>query len=307
MNNISETKRAIANELHKAARRSFKRRRTIIKGYADLWQADIAEMQPYSRENNGNRYILMVIDCYSKYLWAEPLKSKSAEDVYQVMKSIVERVKKIPKNLQTDHGTEFYNKRFSQLMKKYKINHYSTYSTKKAAIVERVIRTIKGWLYREFSAQGNNRWIDILDNITKKYNGRIHRTTGMKPIDIKENTQLKVYNNPKIRLKAKFKVGDIVRISKYKGIFDKGYTPNYSTELFTITKINVTNPITYLLEDMDGKPIRGCFYELELQRTNHPGVYLVEKVLRRKGNKLFVKWLGFNNKHNSWIDRTAIV
>lgn len=307
MSNISETKRGIANELHKPARKNFKRRRTIIRGFGDLWQADLAEMQPYSKENNGNRYILMVIDCYSKYLWAKPLKTKTAEDVCFAMKNILKEATYSPKFIQTDFGTEFYNKRFSKLIKSYSIKHYSTYSTKKAAIVERVIRTVKTWLYKEFSARGQNKWIDILDGIIEKYNRRLHRTTGMKPIDIHRNTQLSVYNNPKVVLKRKFRIGEIVRISKHKAIFDKGYTPNYSTELFKITKVNVTNPVTYLLEDMDGLPIKGCFYEMELQKSSFPGVYLVEKILKKKGNKLFVKWLGFSSKHNTWIHRSAIV
>jgi Integrase core domain len=307
MVNVSKTKRAIAEELHKPARRNFKRRRTIIKGFADLWQADLAEMQPYSKENNGNRYILMVIDCYSKYLWVKPLKTKTSGDVYSAMQQILQEATDTPKLLQTDNGTEFYNKHFSRLMKKYGINHYSTYSTKKAAIVERVIRTIKSWLYKEFSARGRNKWIDILDDLIKKYNGKVHRTTGMRPIDIHRNTLLTVYDYPKLKLRAKFKVNDIVRISKHKAIFDKGYTPNYSTELFKIKKVNVTNPITYLLEDMDGQPIKGCFYQMELQKTHFPTTYLVEKVLKSKGDRLFVKWLGFPNDQNSWIHKNSIV
>lgn len=129
----------------------------------------------------------------------------------------------------------------------------------------------------------------------------------MKPVDVKPTTHLNVYNHIKIALKPKFHVGDIVRISKYKGVFDKGYTINFSTELFKIMKINVTNPTTYVLEDMHGQPIKGCFYEMELQIAKYPDVYLVEKVLKRKGNEVFVKWLGLSKEHNSWINKTDIV
>lgn len=85
-------------------------------------------------------------------------------------------------------------------------------------------------------------------------------------------------------------------------LFEKGYTPNWSTELFKIRKINLTNPVTFLLEDSRGDPIKGVFYKWELLKTQHPDVYLVEKVIRRKGNKLLVKWLGLATNHNSWID-----
>ena len=114
-------------------------------------------------------------------------------------------------------------------------------------------------------------------------------------------TRIKIVSN-----KQKFTVGDNVRISKYRGIFDKGYTPNWSNEIFVIRKINLTNPITYFLKDEKGENILGGFYEMELLKVKHPGVYLVEKVLKKKGNQLYVKWLGFNSTHNSWIDRKTI-
>lgn len=303
----TETKLQIINELHKLARRNFRRRRTFIKGFGDLWQADLAEMQTYARENKSNRYILVVIDCYSKYVWARPIKHKTGVEVTSAMGSIIQEADYSPTNLQTDHGTEFYNKKFTALMKSHGINHYSTYSTKKAAIVERVIRTLKTWLYKEFSFQGNYKWLDILPEITTKYNNKVHRTIGMKPVDVTPTTSLNVYNHIKVMVKPKFHVGDIVRISKYKGVFDKGYTTNFSTELFKIVKVNVTNPTTYQLEDMDGQPIMGSFYEKELQKTNYPDVYLIEKVLQKKESKVFVKWLGFSKKHNSWIDKNAII
>lgn len=304
---ISSIKRDVVNEIHKGIRKNFRRRKTIIKGYGDLWQMDLAEMQPYAEINNGNRYILVVIDCYSKYVWTKPLKNKTGVEITKAMESILKESKFSPKNLQSDQGKEFYNKKFSALMKQYTINHYSTYSTKKAAIAERVIRTLKNWLYKEFSARGEYKWIDILAIVTRRYNARVHRTTGLRPIDVKSTTRLNVYDHIKIALKPKFRVGHIVRISKYKGVFDKGYTPNFSTELFKVVKINVTNPRTYILEDMHGKSIKGCFYEAELQKAKHSDVYLVEKILKKRGTKLLVKWLGMSDEHNSWIDEASLV
>lgn len=308
----SPEKLKIVNELHRTARKNFLRRHTIIKGYKDLWQIDLAEMQQYAEENDGYRYIVVCINCYSKFVYTRPVKNKTGVEVTKAMKSIIEEASYAPNNLQSDQGKEFYNSNFQALMKKYKINHYSTYSTKKAAIVERVIRTLKNNLYKQFSARGSYRWLQILPTVTKTYNNTKHRTIGMKPKDVKENTQINAYDYLKIvPQKMKYRLGDIVRISKYKGVFDKGYTPSWSTELFKISKVNITNPPTYLLESLEGQPIKGCFYEAELQKTSSPDIYLVEKILRKRRqnhtDQLFVKWLGFPNQFNSWIDKFDIV
>ncbi|KAK9693467.1 Integrase core domain [Popillia japonica] len=331
------SKQDVVNELHKPARRNFPRRRVIIKGFDDLWQADLAEFTTYSRDNRGYNYILVVIDCFSKFVWALAVKKKSSANVSEAMHKILRGSRK-PSNLQTDAGTEFYNASFKALMKKHNINHYSTYSTKKASIVERVIRTLKEKIYRTFSVSGSYKWIDILPKIIEDYNNAKHRTIGMEPAKVTPDHEgrlqssvynnikiqgaqrfrvgdivrlskhkTSVYNNIKIQGAQRFRVGDIVRLSKHKTIFEKGYLPNWTTELFKITKANITNPATYMLEDMQGKPILGSFYEQELQKTKHSDIYLVEKVIRRKPGKLFVKWLGLPSTQNSWISKKDLL
>ncbi|EFA12198.1 Putative uncharacterized transposon-derived protein F54H12.3-like Protein [Tribolium castaneum] len=305
-------KRQVVNELHAPARVNFKRRRVIVKGLNDLLQLDLVEMIPYSRVNKGFKYILMVINVFSKFVWAVPLKNKSALSVVNAMSEILKTRRNVPKNIQTDLGKEFYNKHFQQLMNKYKINHYSSYSNLKSSVVERVNRTIKGMMYKEFSVQGHYNWINILPGIIKKYNNTRHRTTGLKPISINKKNERKVLDQVYSHLKTmdiykpKFKVGDFVRISKHRHLFKKGYTPNWSNEVFTVSKIQNTNPRTYLLQDVSGETIRGGFYTEELQKVKYPNVYLVEKVLRKKGNRLFVKWSGIDKTHNSWINSSDI-
>ncbi|XP_018357062.1 PREDICTED: uncharacterized protein LOC108757157 [Trachymyrmex septentrionalis] len=131
----------------------------------------------------------------------------------------------------------------------------------------------------------------------------------MRPVDVTSAITEKllgiVYNAVKIAGPVKFKVGDSV--SKYKTIFKKSYTSNWTTEVFTIVKMQRTNPVTYLFEDYRGKSVAGAFYEHELHRATHPDVYLVEKVLRRKGDKMYVKWLGFDGSHNSWIHKNNVI
>lgn len=110
------------------------------------------------------------------------------------------------------------------------------------------------------------------------------------------------------RRNAKFKVGDYVRLSKYRVLFDKAYTPNWTTEIFKIRKVQYnTNPITYLLNDYKNTEIKGSVYAEELQSVKHPDVYLIEKILRKRNNQVYVKWLGFDSTHNSWISKNDVL
>lgn len=309
--NYSSEKLQVVHELHKPARKNYRRRRTIIKGLDDLWQMDLAEMRPYAHSNRNFKFILVVIDCFSKYVWTHPLKSKTGEEITEAFHNVLKRGKRAPTHLQTDQGKEFYNAKFRALMKQYGINHYNTFSVKKAAIAERVIRTLKSKLYKYFSLNGTYRWIDVLPQITKNYNETKHGMTGYKPVEVDKSNEQTIlqstYSAVKIAGPRKFKIGDIVRISKAKHVFEKGYTPNWTTELFKITKVNITDPATYMLEDMLGNPIKGSFYTEELQKTENPDIYLVEKVLRRRGKKAYVKWLGLDSKYNSWIENADFV
>lgn len=316
MTSRTEKKWQIVTELYKQARINFKRRKTIVRGLWDLCQADLIDMQPYAKENNGFKYILIVINCFSKYVWTEPLKDKSGKNVSTAMETILLKMLKSKKNnslknLQTDKGTEFYNVTFKKLMEKYSINHYSTYSDKKAAIVERVIRTIKGKMYPQFSFQNTHKWIGgILAEVVKNYNNSVHRTIGMKPIDVKETNEDSlrgIYSNPKSPIrKCKFIKGDHVRISTARGVFDKKYNMNWSPEIFIIKKKVLSTPTTYILKDINDKEIKGGFYEEQMQKVKYPDIYLVEKVLKRKGGKSLVKWVGFDDTHNQWISNDNV-
>ena len=304
-------KRQVVEEIHRPARKKFRRRRVVIKGLDDLFQADLVEMLPYAKQNGGHRYILVVINAFSKYAWAYPVKRKTGKDVTEAMKKVLRE--STPRNLQTDNGKEFYNKDFQQLMKKHGVNHYSTYSTMKSSIVERLNRTLKTMMWKEFSFQGSYKWLQLLPKIIEKYNSTVHGTTGFKPKDVTKRNEKSIletsYDNRKVmdRKPIKYPVGTSVRVSKYREAFDKGYTPNWSTEIFKVDKVQFTNPTTYILRDEKNEVVKGGFYEEELQRAKHPDIFLVEKVLRRKGNQVFVKWLGLDKTHNSWISNNNII
>ena len=143
------------------------------------------------------------------------------------------------------------------------------------------------------TAISNNVYFNVLDDIVDQYNNTVHRSIKMKPIDITSDSYPE-YNEDSNVTKPKFKVGDHVRISKYKNIFAKGYTQNWSEEVFVVSKIKNTVPWTYVVSDLNGEEITGSFYEKELQKTSQEK-FRIEKVLKRKGDKLHVKWNGYNN------------
>ena len=265
-------------------------------------------MQTYAKENKGYRYMLTLIDCFSKKAWAVPIKDKTGLNVTKAVASVLPTG---VKNLQTDAGKEFFNKEFKALMDKRNINHYHTFTNMKAAIVERFNKTLKNWMWREFSVNGNYKWLDMLPKLLSKYNNKVHRSIGMKPNDVNSKNSPLVYERLMVSTSddkpPKFKVGEGVRISKYKHIFSKGYTPSWSGEVFTVHEVKDSKPVTYILKDSTGEIILGRFYEAELLRTKYKDIALVERVIRKKGERMFVKWLGYPDSHSSWISTKDVV
>jgi hypothetical protein len=235
------TREGIVNEIHKSARRHYPRLATITKGLHDLWQADLVEMNSghlkgVGKINQGYNYMLTVIDTFSKKAWAVPVKQKSGVHVTKAFESILKQTQLSPKYLQTDQGKEFYNSHFKQLMKKYNIKHYSTHTEMKASIVERFNTTLRNLMWKRFTLQGNYKWITILPQLLHEYNHTKHNTIKMKPADVTkkhESYLLSTVYCKKFNAKGKpkLKVGDYVRVSKVKKQFDRGFTPNWSTEI----------------------------------------------------------------------------
>ena len=150
-----------------------------------------------------------------------------------------------------------------------------------------------------------NVYFDVLYDIVNKYNTTVHRTIKMKPIDVTDDSYTE-YNEDFNKKDPNFKVGDHVRISKYKTIFAKGYTPNWSEEVFVVSKIKNTVPWTYIVSDLNGEKITGSFYEKELQKTSQEN-FRIKKVLKRKEDKLYVKWKEYDDSFNSWINKNDLI
>ena len=306
----------LANEIHKPIRRKFGKRRVIITGknsnspIDNTWTADLVDMQPYSRWNRGYKYLLTVLDVFSKYAWVVPIKDKKGETITKAFKVIVgKRKPRKPVYLWTDKGTEFYNSTFKNYLKENGITLYSTQNVEKSSVIERFNRTLKSKMFKQFTIQNSTVFTDILPQIVEEYNNTYHSTIKMTPKEasLKKNESIAYLNSyhdepfPKFK-KPSFKEGDKVRISKYRGIFDKSYKGNWSEELFVIYKTQPTIPITYRIKDLLGEDIKGSFYEQELQKADQE-VYRIEKVLKKdyRNKRMFVKWKGYPDKFNRWI------
>ena len=178
---------------------------------------------------------------------------------------------------------------------------HSTYNEGKSVVTERFIRTLKNKIYKHITSILKHVYIDIVN----EYNNAYHTTNKMKPIDVKDNTYINTDKETNDK-DPKFKVGDHVRKSKHKNFFAKGYTPNWSEEVFVTKKVKNTVPWTYVINDLNGEEIMGTFYEKELQKTNQEE-FRIEKVIKRKGDKMYVKWKGYDNSFNSWIDKKDLI
>ena len=178
-------------------------------------------------------------------------------------------------------------------LEKNDIEMYSTHSEGKSVVGEKFIRTLNNKIYKIMTSLSKNVYIYKLDDAVNKYNNTYHKIIKLKPVAVKDNTYIDMYKEGNDK-EPKFQVGDHVRISKYKNIFAKGYTQNWSEELFVIKKVKNTVPWTYVINDINGEEIIGNFYEKESQKTNQE-VFRIEKVIKKKGNKLHVKWKGYDN------------
>lgn len=303
--------------LHKQPQRTFPRRRVIVGGINDQWQADLADMQMLASENQGYRYILMIIDCFSRKAWARALKDKSGKSVASAFEDIF-KTQAPPHELQTDKGREFYN---VNVMTLFKIKNVHLFSTEdpvtKACMAERLIRTIKGRIYRYFHAKNTSKWIDVLQDIIDSYNDRVHSVIKMAPSQVnhgKAHTVMEnnLYNRGKgLRTEGPkgvtLKPGDLVRIVTDSHVFKKKYLPRWSEEVFKVKDKKSTSPAVYTLEDLTGEMIKGTFYAEELQRvTSLPEVCEIENVIEEKGKKILVKWKGYPQSMNQWIHRSSI-
>lgn len=306
---------------HKPVRRNFVRNHTYVRGIDDQWQADLAEVQHLAKDNGGIRYLLTCIDVFSKHAWVVAVRSKSGEDMVEAFHKLFEASNRQPQRLQTDKGKEFLCKPVQQLLKQKGIHHFTSNSDKKAAVVERFNRTLKTRMFRYLTSKNTKKYIDVLQQLVDSYNKSLHRSIGMAPVDVRKEHErhiwYRLYGNAEKLRRQRLKpgkdvpeAGEVVRISRWKGTFEKGYAPNWSSELFNVNRV-VKHPLPmFELRDAKDEPIEGRFYTKELQRVRR-GEYVIEKVLaeRRRSDgvrEVLVKWEGWPASYNSWVEKSTL-
>jgi transposase InsO family protein len=308
--------------LHKGLLRNFKRKKTVAAGIDTDWQADLCDMQSLKKHNKGYAYILTVIDVLSKFAWAEPVKDKSPATVAKAFKKVLEVSGRKPWRLYTDKGWEFRGRPFQKLLDENYIQYLSSESPDvKASVAERFNRTLKSRLWKHFTTTKSYNYLDCLQDIVTSYNNNYHSSIKRKPVEVDRTNETEVrrilygspvqLDPPRKPVKFRFSVGDKVRIAKHKGVFEKGYLPNFTEEIFTIKYRLASDPPTYKIEDSGGEDISGVFYEPELVKVvKRDDIYKIEKVLKRRKRKgqveLFVKWLGYPEKFNQWIKESDL-
>jgi hypothetical protein len=312
-----------AYSLFKPVRYRFKRDRVVTSGIDDLWDVDLADVSNISDENEKNKYLLIAVDVFSRFLWIEPIKTKTKQSVKNAFVEMFKKTTRRPEKIRSDKGREFNNELVRDYLKLEGIKHFSTKNETKANYAERVIRTVKTMMYRYFMHRQTHRYVDILQKLVQNYNDRPHRSLfGLKPTNVNKRNEMQIWKRMYVdssskvtpRRRYKFKIGDKVRISYLKYNFQRDYQQKWTEEFFVVYQRSRRPRVNlYYLKDMKDEQIDGLFYEQELQKIEkdtNEAVYRIEKVLKQRKRRgkveYFVKWMGWPAKFNTWIDERTI-
>ena len=266
------------NEIYsKPPKKNYATNKTDVYHIDDIWSLDILDLKDYGTENNrGYRYVLVIIDNFSKFGWTVSLKNKNAQTIKDSFENILISSKRKPNLIESDRGKKFYNNIFQDFLNKNNIKLYSRNSSYGAVFAERFNRTIRDLLKKVVFQQGDAKWIDVLPTITKQYNNRRHTSTKLSPIEasLKKNEGF-VYKNlldKRKKVNPKFQINDLVRTADLKKTFSKGDTTNWSYKLFKITEIiNDTVP-SYRLDNLKERYNESLLKKTELTMKENNSV-----------------------------------
>lgn len=308
--------------LHREVKRKFPRNKVYVSEIDLQWDVDLMDMANISRHNEGYRYVLVCIDILSRYAWVQPLRTKKGSDVIQGFREIFKGSRK-PQRARSDKGLEFCSAQVESFFKDENILHMRTQTTEiKASYAERLIKTLKARIYKYFTYKQTYKYTDVLQDIVSGYNNSYHRSIKTKPSEVSRANQSQVwftqYAEPMLRtqarkMKPKYKIGDIVRISHIRGIFDRNHNVRWTGEVFKICDVTTQNRIPmYKLKDYSGDELLGLFYASEMQEVvmDEDQPYKIDKILktRKRGGKkqYFVSWLYWGPRYNSWVDESQL-
>jgi len=308
--------------LHREYKKPKYRNPIYVYSLREQVQMDLIDMQPFAPFNKGIKYIMVAIDTFSKKAWVKTMKNKSASVSLAKIKELVTEIQPKMKTLFLDKGKEFKNQYVQAFLKEQNIKMIHPYSETKAAGAERFNRTLKNLIYRHFGGK-TYKYIDVLDDLVISYNNRGHSTLQYltpNEAEKEENKSkvlcaLNIYYTKAVGGRRKhpvvYEVGQKVRIKTLLNKLDRGFQETFNEEHFEIVSINTRMPIPmYKIKSLnDGEMIKGGFYANDLQRIEGD-VFKIEKILKeevRKGKKrYFVKWVGYDQQHNSWVDDSDV-
>ena len=266
------------NEIYtKPPKKYYPTNKTDVYYIDDIWSLDILDLKDYGPKNSrGYRYVLVIIDNFSKFGWTVPLKNKNAITIKDSFENILISSKRKPNLVESHRGKEFYNNIFQDFLNKNDIKLYSRNSSYGAVFAERFNRTIRDLLKKIVFEHGNANWIDILPTITKQYNNKVHSSTKLTPIQasLKKNEGY-VYKNlldKREKVKPKLQINDLVRTADLKRTFSKGDTTNWSYKFYKITEIiNDTIP-TYHIDNLPKRYNEALLKKTELTLKENDNV-----------------------------------
>ncbi len=302
-------------KIHKPPERTFETEKIIVGQVDEQWDGDLVVFTQFSKYNKGHGYIAVFIDLFSRFVWLEPLKTKSKKNVLDMMKSLFSEGRK-PSVLRTDQGVEWKNDLVRDFLKKEDVKHFIAYSAYHASYAERCIRSVKSKLFKYFTKNTTYDWLSVIDDIADSMNATVHSFTKMAPKDVTVDNERAIYERiylpielkrEKTPVKFLFRVGDKVRLSNATQRFDKGYQQRFTQEIFVIAVRLPTHPVRYRVKDLNGEMVLGSFYEPEMiiAHVNDETLYAVEKVIRyktvNKKKMALVKWAHYSDKFNSYV------
>jgi hypothetical protein len=301
-----------AYTLHRQARKTFPRRPTIVSGPGVQLQADLMDVSSHAERNDGVKFLLTVVDVFSRLAWAVPLRDKSGREVSDALRQTF--AGSGYKKLQTDKGTEFRNARVREFLREEGTRWFSSENEViKASLVERFNRTLRRKIHAYLTRFREGRYIDRLSEMVDAYNRTPHSALdGLAPVDVNSTNAADLFVSmyepvsSLAREAPKLSSGDHVRTTKHRGAFERGYTEQWTREIFVVDEVrSYESPVVYTLKDLAGEPVIGTYYERELQRVKAPETFIVERVLRSRGRgarrERLVKWLGYPDSFNSWV------
>ena len=296
-----------AYTLHRPVRRRFERNPIVVAGIDDQWAADLLDVQSLARANDGYKYLLTIVDTLSKKAWVRPLKDKRVTSVADAFEDVFQKSGRVPRKLRTDQGLEFRGRALQELLERHGVHYFTSNNETKEAVVERFNRTLRSRLWRYFEATNDTRYVEVLPELVAAYNRKKHRSIGVAPNDVTPYNAHAIrdflYGKPrgagskrrKRKQSPKLSVGDRVRLSKAKPLFEQGYKSNWTDEIFTIHAVNRSGVHPrYKVRDDDGEVIRGSFQEAELQKVREaPPRQVASRRRKKKGRGYEVTWRGY--------------